>query len=63
MKIIYEELLWYCLGNKNPNHKRKHNQLKEYKNITNLKNFLSTLMSNDEYYVNKFNKLLDNNRR
>lgn len=61
MKKVFDEIIWYCLGNKKPNHKKKHGKLKEYKNITKVQNWLSVLPKEDFYYVRAYSELIDAN--
>lgn len=58
MKTVFEDVMWYALGNKKPNHKKG----KEYKNITKIQDFLDLHMGLDEFYTSNWNAIMNRRR-
>lgn len=68
MKKVFDEVVWYCLGQKSANHKQKHGHLKECKNITAVQNLMSDVpypRSNElqARYVELVNSASQNRKR
>ena len=68
MKKVFDEVVWYCLGQKSGQHKKKHGYLKECKNVTAVQNLMGKMPNprNNEFqsrYVELVESASQNRKR